>query len=924
MSDIKIPVSAELNQQEIDQQIAQVKAALTDLARVAEQAGKTRFTPISKIDLEDVRAMRAEFEAMVRLAPALKKALSLGGQDGRSFEQVDWGKVWEGQSQRSSQASTVLRYLRPDALATASPNRAPSDAGQPDSSSQSSPGSQSSWRSVAGSAAADLAGSVANQVGGLGGGIASGALAGAASGGGRGAALGAITGGLSAILDMMAEARDLAASYDTLKRTLGDVNISFDGLQSSSRSLADQYALGDSEVSSLLKRYANLAGGTLDPAGLGNETGVGIGFAQSFGLEPSAAVDFFGRMKGMGLTKDANDNKRLALMIGESVAKAGDLPRMGDVLSNLGRYVEGASRVSLSSPGSRDWLSRMAGLENTGLAGMNPNSAAGIINTIDNTIRQGGNSEAGKNFMSGVLQRDKNLNPIQAEIQLEGGAFGTGKSVFGPDSAMAAYYARFGGGTHLQNWSDNESTVSVLQKRLIEQYAGKSPDLLLNAFKTTFGTSYGQSAAWLTSRPEDNDRMVSRLQRLGIDPRDVSGSGISRLSQIESDASLSEAQKDAKTKEAASQNQEDTKASEAQAAAVAGNNALLRLAGEGLPALTAIQNAVQRMAGIDPVSAKIDADHKVRRASISKNEEAEFDAAQAEYDRLVPFDLIAASRRLLGAPLNAKQQAAKDRRDAAKTAYEKAWADESERYGREKWTGVSETPATSTVPLAAGQPSATSPATQADDAVPTRYENDPAPDESASPGAGGARGVTPELLQRAAESDHKAGLPPGTTAALMMVESSFISNKTSSKGAKGLFQIMPDNITSLSRRAGRQLNPFNTNDSFYMYDELMAERKRYYRGNIEKMLRSYHGGYDESQWGPANRDYLPAIDKSKRELTLNGGSPLAQVYQMPQTMQHAVAVDVTLRDPSGNRLNNVSIDTSVGRPVVSGSGAKTL
>jgi hypothetical protein len=135
---------------------------------------------------------------------------------------------------------------------------------------------------------------------------------------------------------------------------------------------------------------------------------------------------------------------------------------------------------------------------------------------------------------------------------------------------------------------------------------------------------------------------------------------------------------------------------------------------------------------------------------------------------------------------------------------------------------------------------------------------------------------------------------------------------------------MPDNIASLSKRAGRQLNPFNTSDSFYMYDELMAERKRYYGGNIEKMLRSYHGGYDENQWGPANRDYLPAIDKSKRELTLNGGSPLAQVYQMPQTMQHAVAVDVTLRDPSGNRLNNVSIDTSVGRPVVSGSGAKTL
>ena len=74
---------------------------------------------------------------------------------------------------------------------------------------------------------------------------------------------------------------------------------------------------------------------------------------------------------------------------------------------------------------------------------------------------------------------------------------------------MAAFYAKFGGGTHMENWSDEENTVSLLQNQLIEQYSGKSPDLLLNAFKTTFGTSYGQSAAWLSSKPADNDRMIS-------------------------------------------------------------------------------------------------------------------------------------------------------------------------------------------------------------------------------------------------------------------------------------------------------------------------------------------------------------------------------------------------------------------------------
>lgn len=988
MNGIKIPVSAELNQQDIGQQIKQVEGALKDLGRVAEEAGRARFTPISKISLDDVRKMRQEFEAMVRLAPGLKKALDAGGQGGRSFDKVDWDKVWKDKNQRGSHAATVLRYLSPESVTTTSPNAtgapsspsapgAPAAPNNPGDAPMPSPGTEPGrLKRAAIGGAAGLVGGAAGQMGGLGGGITSGALAGGLAAGPLGAVVGGLTGGLTSILSMISEARDLAVSFDTLKRTLGDVGVSFDRVKGATHSLADDYALSDTEASSLMKRYANLGGGPgKDPKALGDEVGVGVGFSRSFGLDPTAGVDFFGKMKGMGVTKNADDNKRLALMIGESVAKAGDLPRMGDVLASLGRYVEGAARTSLSSPGTSDWLARMAALENTGLSGMNPINAGNVIGTIDSTIRQGGTTEAGKNFMFGVLQREKNLNPIQAEIQMEGGAFGSGKSAFGPDSPMAAFYAKFGGGTNSgETGKDNEATVATLQKQLVKQYANKSPDLLLNAFKTTFGTSYGQSAAWLSSKPADNDRMITRMQRLGINPKNVSGSGVSRLSQIEADSSLTEAQKDTQTKEAAGKNQEDTEGSKAREAAEATANAVRRLADEGLPALTSIQSAVLRIAGVDPAVEKaerdkMEADHKERRVAIDRKEGAEYSEAQKDYERVAPSNLIAMSRRALRGGLNDTQQQAMERRDAAHAEYQAALEAEKERYRLEKLAGKGRTPATggatsvaadgSTKPndsdrVAVTPEDAPSPGVRSDFATPGAnpnypdmpeggYPNDPEPQEGqqvdlserertpasvTAPSPGSRKGAvpqaaSPELLDRAAESDRKAGFDKGTTAAVIGVESSFDSGAISNKGAGGIFQIMPENVDTYSKEVGRRLNPHNNNDAFLMYDKLMAERRRHYNGDTDKMLRSYHGGYDEDEWGPVNRDYLPKIEKKKREMATNDAQrQQQQSYQMPQTMQHAVAVDLTLRDQSGNRMNDVSINTSVGRPTV--NGIKTL
>jgi soluble lytic murein transglycosylase-like protein len=922
---IKIPVNAELNQQDVQQQIQQMQDALNNLGRTAQQAGKIKFNPVNSVTLDSVKKMRAEFDAMVRMSPGLKRALEAGGQGGKSFDEVRWGKVWLDENQRAGHAASMLKRLRPSAVEEVTHAPAPSGTGGSGSGGggrrrggggggggdDRTPGTGgSSWRRAAAGGAAGVAGGVASQVGGMAGGVASGALAGGLAGGPIGAIVGGLAGSLTSLLGVIGDARDIAISMDTLKRTLGDTNVSFNDLQGKTRSLADEFSLSDTEAVALTKRYANLSGSDKNLGGLRDEVGVGVGFSRSFGLAPSAGVDFFGQMKGMGITQNADDNKRLALLIGESVAKAGDLPRMADVLAGLSRYMESAARTSLTSPNSAAWLSRFAGLEKSGMAGMDPTTAASIIGSIDGSIRQGGITEAGKNFMNSTLQKDQGLNTIQAAIQLEGGAFGTGRSTFGADSPMSRFYSRFGGGSPLSSWTSDETNVSVLQKKLIKQYEGRPPELMLDAFKNTFGTSYGQAATWMSTDPKQNDAMLKRMQRLGINWKDVNATGVSQLSEIESNSSLSEAQKDAMVKDTASKNQEDTIGSEARKASIDGANAMVRIAEQGLPMLSSIQAGVLKLAGIDPMSPQKEqakSEHQKRMDAVDNGPlAAEYGKAVKNYKEITPL-----VKQITGLGLTDEQQQAKDWVDSAGADLTAARKAEDARYKGEK--AKLEAASSAMLNPTVTPSTSSTPASPADAAAPS-----PGPAASpsqATPGqaSGGSRvsGATPELLARAAESDRKAGLPEGTTAALMMQESSFNSGAVSSAGARGLHQMMPKNVDTFSRRVGRQLDPTNTEDSFYMYDELMKERKAKYGGNTEKMLRSYHGGYDESKWGAVNEDYVPAIERRKRELAASG--------QTTASMQHNVNVDVTMRDQSGNKVNDATINTTVGKPTVSGT-----
>lgn len=960
---IKIPVQAELNQTDIAQQIKQLEAAFNDLGRVAQDAGRIDFKPISKTSLEDARKMKQEFDAIVRMAPGLKRALEAGGQGGKSFGSIDWDKVWTDPKQRAGHAETMVRRLGPAGAAVPIPQPSGGGSGgggrtRSGNGDDLTPGTGgSSWRKAAGGAAAGLAGGVASQVGGLAGGISSGAIAGGLAGGPIGAAVGGIVGSLTSLLGALGDARDIAISLDTLKRTLGDTNVNYQELQGHTRNLADEFSLSDTEATGLTSRYAKLAGGSdKDLGALRDEVGVGVGFSRSFGLDPSAGVDFFGQMKGLGITKSADDNKRLALMIGESVAKAGELPRMADVMSGLSRYMEGTAERTLGSGNSEAWLAKMVGLSQSGLPGTTPANNANMIAKADNAVSQGGITEAGKNFMNRTLQSRLGLNTVQADMQLEGGLFATGKSTFGPESAIGAYNAKNGIEPPTAATS-SKTNMELLLRDLEEQYRDKPRELMLNAMKTQFGLSYAQASAFQSTGSANIGSLVQRLGRLGVDPSKVNATGISKLSQIEADSSLSDAQKDTMAKDAASKNQDDTDGSLARTASINGANAMIRLAEEGLPMISSIQSGVLKLAGMDvpgtPEQRARETEHQKRLGGIESTLGATKDAAWQAYSEKVPFwkrgatALQSEDEEALG---NEYWRAKKEYDDAVSAEDKQHKKNSRDNVPAEKpeWHPVNRDGATSsksTLPsvqedevskariakmasdLAAAKASLelAMPAGHQDAKVPLTDEQQFATDRvaaaqddydravsedksrrSATTSTPGTRtgkeslkgylSANPDVAERLAQEDEALGHQKGTAAAQLWQESRFKGGAVSNQGALGYAQMMPENVAELSKRAGRKLNPSNFEDSLLMRRMLMKDNQSdpNIGHDFDREMMAYYGGASGKQWGPKTRQYPHDVKRWIGEAASADFVPVTTGDQLP-------AVEYRKREMEANK-----------------------
>ncbi len=112
--------------------------------------------------------------------------------------------------------------------------------------------------------------------------------------------------GLTSIAGMVGSGVDMATeqsvTIDTLKRSMGDLGVTFDALKDQVEDAAKGMGMTTVEASRLAVQFAR-AEGNGAPNAIGGKLRTSIGFARAFGMDdPADAAQFFGTMSRLGVT----------------------------------------------------------------------------------------------------------------------------------------------------------------------------------------------------------------------------------------------------------------------------------------------------------------------------------------------------------------------------------------------------------------------------------------------------------------------------------------------------------------------------------------------------------------------------------------------------------------------------------------------
>lgn len=542
MTGIKIPVSAEFNTGDTDAAIARLNEQMNKLAATVAQANKVKFSPIDRGTSAELKQVEDRFKELLKVSSSLRERVKATGQGGASFGDIDWNRMYEDPAIRAKRMQQAYQHVtggtkyavQGPAPAGPAPAQPPGAGGSGGAGHGGGHGGSGIGGVFGGAAGAGL-----RAMGPIGGVAANAASAGAMGGIGAGmmgllgglAAL-AVGKGVSAVMGKVGAAGQEGIGYDTLKRTLGDVNVSFGVLRESLRAASNNIDVTFEESQKLGSDFAKLSGMTKEQyKTLAEEVTIGGGFGRSMGVDPSQSNQFFAQMRQFRVTEDATGSRRLALQIGEAVAKSGSTAKTDEMLSAIATFASTQARAGLATPNVEGYAGALSGMVGSRIPGLDPTGASSILSRANSAIMSGGaNGEAGQNFLYSVLGKKNGLDPVQTMLLQQQGAFGSGRSAFG-GQLYKGFSAKFGGG--VGNAANNdEMNLPAILGGLQKLYAGK-PSLLLNATARTLGINETQAMAVHTVGANDLNGMTNRMGRLGLNFNDLSGTGISALSQIQ-------------------------------------------------------------------------------------------------------------------------------------------------------------------------------------------------------------------------------------------------------------------------------------------------------------------------------------------------------------------------------------------------------
>src|SRR5690606_1132920 len=115
---------------------------------------------------------------------------------------------------------------------------------------------------------------------------------------------------VSSVVGRIGDAEAERIGIDTLKRSLGDVNVGFHTLKESLRATAGDLQVPINEAGRLGAEFAKIADLAPDAhKTLADEVAIAGGFGRSFGMDPATSNAFFAQMRLMRVTGNENDSR---------------------------------------------------------------------------------------------------------------------------------------------------------------------------------------------------------------------------------------------------------------------------------------------------------------------------------------------------------------------------------------------------------------------------------------------------------------------------------------------------------------------------------------------------------------------------------------------------------------------------------------
>lgn len=509
---ITIPVAASLDTSSVEQ-------AVNAMGQRIAQANRVQYQPVTAKSVDDVKRLNTALNEVLKTQTGLRKRVQDTGQSTTPFTEWDWTRMYPHAASRGAAMQNIFERVvghgafTPLPTPPQQPNVPP---GQNKPNGQGGMGGAAAGVAQAGLRAAGPAGGVAANA--IGTGMSAGFGAGLMGLVGGMAALG-ISKAVGAVVESVGQAERNNVEYDKLKRILGDVGVSFGVLKGVVTASADNLKITYEEAGRLGTQFAKLANLSGDQyKTLNEELDTGVGLSRSLGLDPAAGVGLLGQMRGLGVTTNSQESRRFALLIGETIGKSNAFAKAEEVFEAIGGYAGSQTRNSMGAANVAGYAGMYAGMVGSGIPGLDPTGAAGLLNKINATLAAGGAKGEASQFFSGIVGHRMGLDPIQTQILREGGAFATNDEAFGKGSVAE----RFG----ISGPGGNTTFLQGSLDELRSQY-GNNKGLLAQATANHLGIGMRQAMALLSVGPEQ----MGEMQSYAGDLTKISGSGITNLSK---------------------------------------------------------------------------------------------------------------------------------------------------------------------------------------------------------------------------------------------------------------------------------------------------------------------------------------------------------------------------------------------------------